>query len=152
MIAVPRSSAAPSPPCAGEKPHTRSTDMASDRSARLMPPLTPRNEAYSRRKAPHIAVRRLKGFREDLFVPLARDHKAPRGHDHPVAVLLADRIDPPETGHGIAGINLVEAGASLDTRAAMSDVAQHPAFDLRQARHIRLRRSRWCRRGRSRRR
>ena len=39
--------------------HSIANTMARNRGARLMPQLTPRNETYSRKKAPHIAVKRL---------------------------------------------------------------------------------------------
>src|SRR5947209_1860993 len=53
-----------------------------------------------------------------------------RGHHDPAAVLLADRIDPAQTRHDIALIDLDEAHAAFDERGAATDVAHHPAFDL----------------------
>ena len=58
-MAVPRSSAASPAANAGKAPHSSASTMARNPGARLMPQLTPRQHMYSRKKAPHIAVKRL---------------------------------------------------------------------------------------------
>src|SRR5262245_66601775 len=94
-----------------------------------MPSLTPRGEPYSSKKGASP------GGEAPSFFALcasARDDQTLAGDDHPAAVLLADSIDAANAGNGIAGINLEDAAAALDQRAAISDVAQHPAFNRRQ--------------------
>ena len=137
-MAVPRSSAASCAARAGKAPHSRANTMARNPGTRLMPQLTPRKEAYSRKKALHIAVKRLRCL---YVVPSARDDQALAGHDHPAAVLLANGVDTAETGNGISGIDLVHAAAALDQGAAIGDVPQHPAFDGRQPGNLGLGRS-----------
>ena len=57
---------------------------------------------------------------------LARDDQAFAGHDHPAAVLPADRVDPADARHRIAGIYLVYppvySAPTLDQGAALGDV------------------------------
>src|ERR1044071_3695497 len=115
MIAVPRSSAASEAARAGKAALSRANMATRTRSAGLMPPLTPRPEAYSSKKAPHVTVKRLL-VRSWIS---AGDDPAPAGHAHPSAVLLADGVDAAEAGNGITGIDFVRAPAAFDQRAAI---------------------------------
>src|SRR5665213_4190927 len=72
-----------------------------------------------------------------------------------MTILAPDRIDAAEARHRVAGIDFIDALASLDQRAAIGDIAQGPALDGRQPPHLgldlsRLRRggSRWRHRAR----
>ena len=77
-----------------------------------------------------MVVKRL--FENRISSRSARDDQPLAGDDHPAAVLTADRIDAADARDGVAGIDLVKATAALDQRAAIGDVAQHPAVDRRQ--------------------
>src|SRR5437899_5146294 len=128
MIAVPRSIAASCAALARNALQSRINAVPRHRNVGLMPPLTPRQHAYSSEKALHIAVKRL-GV---VVFGLAPDDQALAGHDHPVAVLAADRVDPAKTRNGVAGVDFVGAASIFDQRAAIADIGQHPAFDRRR--------------------
>src|SRR6185369_3390228 len=126
VMAAPRSSAASCAARAGKAAHSRANTMARDPDTRLISQLTPRKVVYSRKKAPHVAVKRLAVRISSL---LARDDQALAGHDHPAAILLANGVSLAETGDRIAGIHFVHAAAAFDQGAAVGDIPQHPAFD-----------------------
>src|SRR5262249_43092185 len=67
----------------------------------------------------------------------ARRHdKALRGHHHPAAILLADRIHATEPGHDVALIDLDDAHAAFDEGSPAINVAHYPSFDRRGLRWL----------------
>ena len=130
MIAVPRSSAARSA-CRARRQERR-TAGANDGKKSQRAAHAPTNTAQSGAIQEKGASHRGEAPSCSDIVQSARDDQALAGHDHPAAVLLADGVDTAEAGNGIAGIDFVHAAAALDQRAAVDDVAQHPAFDRRQ--------------------
>ena len=59
----------------------------------------------------------------------ARRDQAPRGHDDPAAILLADGIDAPQPGHEIALLHLDNAHPAFDQRGPAMDVTHDPTLD-----------------------
>src|ERR1700759_2582479 len=103
MIAVPRSSGGWSAPRA-ETAQQKSRRIADSRAAGLMPFTNTAQLCLFKRKALHTEVKRFGFFAK---CGSALNDQALAGDDHPMAVLLADRIDAAEAGNEIAGIDFI---------------------------------------------
>src|SRR5262249_24060865 len=131
------------PSCAkGERPahpFTRRAKFATDSTA-MPPALQPKTN----RRRPQTPPER----KDPLLDRSARRHdEAFRGHDHPAAVLLADRIHPTEPGHHVALIDLDDAHGALAGGSPAITVAPPPSSDRGRLRLVQPARGRCDRAG-----
>src|SRR4029078_1852906 len=62
--------------------------------------------------------------------------QTPGGHHHPAAILLADRIHPPEPGHEVALLDLDNSHPAFDQSGAAMDIAHDPSLHPRFRRRL----------------